>query len=416
VKESMELANGSRIGIATTTSTAGRGTAANLLFVDEADWIEPNLLNEFWASVYPIISSSTKSKIIMASTPRDTSGLFYKLYSGSLKNENNWNSMKITWDEVPGRTERWKRETISSLGDPDVFKREFECEFDDVGESIIASSYFEKLKARCSDAPFIYMDGRYKMWETPQADHLYAVGVDISEGVGKDYTVAQILDITDLRQITQVAQYSNNTITPSEFTSKLNEILQHWGNPVVLIERNNCGAQVVDNLRKDFLYENIVSYGARELGRTKVPLGIISHSNTKYDCISNQRYWINTLEAVQINDILTIEELRDFVRMPNGSWRAKSGKHDDKVMALSWCLMILSDKIVSRYFEVLAVDENNKPMKLRPFDYGVGGHTSPSSMYNNEKYGDISALPTLFGASQVDDDIAELRSQGWEYL
>lgn len=39
-KESMELANGSRIGITTTTGTAGRGSSANLLFIDEADWIE----------------------------------------------------------------------------------------------------------------------------------------------------------------------------------------------------------------------------------------------------------------------------------------------------------------------------------------------------------------------------------------
>lgn len=38
--ESMELANGSRIGITTTTGTAGRGSSANILFIDEADWIE----------------------------------------------------------------------------------------------------------------------------------------------------------------------------------------------------------------------------------------------------------------------------------------------------------------------------------------------------------------------------------------
>jgi hypothetical protein len=36
----MELQNGSKIGISTTTGTAGRGMSANLLFVDEADWIE----------------------------------------------------------------------------------------------------------------------------------------------------------------------------------------------------------------------------------------------------------------------------------------------------------------------------------------------------------------------------------------
>ncbi len=125
--ESMELANGSRIGITTTTGTAGRGTAANLLFIDEADWIEPNLLNEFWASVYPIISSSKKSKIIMASTPRDTSGIFYRLYDESVKGENNWAHMKVLWNEVPGRDEKWAKDTKSGMADPSLWKREFEC-------------------------------------------------------------------------------------------------------------------------------------------------------------------------------------------------------------------------------------------------------------------------------------------------
>jgi hypothetical protein len=38
--ESLELENGSRISITTTTGTAGRGSSANLLFVDEASFIE----------------------------------------------------------------------------------------------------------------------------------------------------------------------------------------------------------------------------------------------------------------------------------------------------------------------------------------------------------------------------------------
>ena len=416
-KESMELANGSRIGITTTTGTAGRGSSANLLFIDEADWIECvaaatkitlrrkntnttyqmtienaqaqvvhsefeiltdagwktyksihryddreactlvfddkstltcsidhelltasnvfikaidargkkiaskhnsskkvvsvtrlkdkislfdvidvdgskyltndvvshncNLLDDFWASVYPIISSSKKSKIIMASTPRDTSGLFYRLYDGSTKELNNWAHMKIIWSEVPGRDEKWARDTMSSLSDPTVFHREFECRFDEVGESAAPQAIFDRLKRRCSDPQYVYMDGTYRVWHLPQPDHIYVVGVDVAEGVGKDFTVAHVLDVTDLRQINQVAMYASNTVTPSEFTPKLHEILKQWGNPLLLSERNNCGAQVVDNLRKDFLYENIVSYGARELGRSKIPLGIISHSNTK---------------------------------------------------------------------------------------------------------------------------------------
>ena len=126
-KESMELANGSYIGIKTTTGTAGRGRTANLIFFDEIDWIDSGLLSEFWASVYPIISASKKAKIVMASTPRDTSGLFYKLYQSSLQPKSAWKAMKITWDQVPGRDEKWKQDTMQSLSDPSTFYREFEC-------------------------------------------------------------------------------------------------------------------------------------------------------------------------------------------------------------------------------------------------------------------------------------------------
>jgi hypothetical protein len=551
-KESMELANGSRIGITTTTGTAGRGSSANLLFIDEADWIECvaadtkitlrrkntntsyqmtiknaseqivfdefqilthtgwknfdsikhyyereactlkfddgttltcsvdhellttnnefikasssrgkkiattnaskkvagvvkmlekidlydvinvdggtyltndvvshncNLLDDFWASVYPIISSSKKSKIIMASTPRDTSGLFYRLYDGSTKQENNWAHMKIIWNEVPGRDEKWKRDTMSSLSDPTVFYREFECRFDETGESAAPQAIYEKLKRRCVEPQYVYMDGTYKVWHTPHPDHIYVVGVDVAEGVGKDYTVAHVLDVTDLRQINQVAMYACNTIAPTEFTPKLNEILRQWGNPLLLSERNNCGAQIVDNLRKDFGYENIVSYGARELGRTKIPLGIISHSNTKYDCIANKRYWINAVDAVQINDISTVEELKDFIRMPNGSWKARAGKHDDRVMALGWGLLILSDKIVHKHFEVVTLDENHKPQAIRPLDYGVKYFMNPTSMYVNERDGEhLDALPTMMGWGGQGADVDDLRSMGWEFL
>lgn len=378
-----------------------------------------NLLNSFWASVFPIISSSKKSKIIMASTPRDTSGLFYRLYQKSISNDedNVWRSMMVRWDDVPGRDEKWMRQTKAAMDDPTKWAVEFECEFEETGESAISNTIFEKMRRRCSDPQFIYMDGAYKLWDLPQSDRIYVAGVDVAEGVSKDFTVVNILDITDLRCINQVALYTSNTITPSEFTPKLHEILAQWGSPILLSERNNCGAQVVDNLRKDFNYENIVCHGARELGRSKIPLGIISHSNTKYDCVSNQRYWINTMDAVQINDIHTVDEFKDFIKYPNGAWKARPGKHDDRVMSISWALNILSDKIVNKYFEVVAQDENHKPLMLKPFDYGIKYFMNPNSMYVNEKDGVAGdALPVMFGGSSANPDMAELEEMGWRLL
>ena len=80
-KTSMKLANGSSIGISTTSSDAGRGDSCNVLILDELAFIPNNLVDSFWKSVYPIISSSKKSKIFVASTPNGSNNLFYNLYT-----------------------------------------------------------------------------------------------------------------------------------------------------------------------------------------------------------------------------------------------------------------------------------------------------------------------------------------------
>ena len=68
-KTSVTLANGTRIGISTTTGTAARGQSVNVLILDELAFIEPHLVDDFWKSVYPIVSSSKKSKIFIAASP-----------------------------------------------------------------------------------------------------------------------------------------------------------------------------------------------------------------------------------------------------------------------------------------------------------------------------------------------------------
>ena len=418
--EALELANGSRISITTTTGTAGRGSTANVLFIDEADWIEPNMLNEFWASVYPIISSSKKSKIIMASTPRDNSGLFYKLYDGSVKGTNDWVHMKVLWNEVPGRDEVWKRKTMGSLSDVNLWNREFECQFDEVGESALDIEMFDTMKKHTMEPMYVYENGSYLVWEKPNENHIYVAGVDISEGVGKDASVIQILDITDPQKIVQAAIYQNNKITPSEFTPKLREILQHWGDPFAMIERNNCGGQVVDNLKRDFNYDNIVNWGIdMVVNKKSTNLGIVSHTNTKYHAIMNQRYWINTVKSVQINDINTVMELKDFVRLRNNTWGAKHGMHDDRVMSLAWALMILHEKLADVYFDVVEKDEFNKPSVIKSIDYGIKNYFNPLSMYTNEKDGiGGDALPTFMGgyANSDNHDLEDLFNMGWTKL
>lgn len=375
------------------------------------------LLTSFWASVYPIISSSTKSKIILASTPRDTAGLFYRLYQKSISNdpENVWVSKVVKWDEVPGRDENWVRQTKAAMDDPTLFDREFNCVFAETGESAIDQSYFELLKSRCSAPEHILDDGDYKVWQLPSEDRIYVAGVDISEGVGQDASCIQILDITDPTNIIQAAQYYSTTISPFQFTPKLHEILQNWGNPLAMIERNNCGAQVVDNLKNVYNYENIVCYGQKEANRKNAQLGVISHTNTKSRGVTNMRYWVTTNKAVHFNDVETVNEIRTFQKGNNATWKAANGKRDDRVMSLVWALMILSEELVTKYFDIIEVDNYNKPLIIKPLDFGIKYYMNPTTIYTDKGDGG-NALPVIWGGYSGNADIDDLNNDGWQFL
>lgn len=420
-KTSMTLGNGSSIGISTTSSDAGRGESVNCVILDELAFIDNHLVEEFWKSVYPIISSSKKSKIFIASTPNGTGNLFHEIYVGAQDGKNGWKSERVDWWEIPGRDEAWKELTIRSIGSKEAFDQEYGNVFFQSGESSINDSVFDRLKVDCFDPKFVYDEGRYLLWSEPKQDSIYVAGVDVSEGVGEAASVVQIFDITDLKNIEQVAMYYDKHTSPYNFTSKLHEVLKHWGSPLALIERNNCGAQVVDQLKFTLGYENIVSYGTKAGTSEFKKVGISAHTNTKYKGVMNMRYWINELNAVRIRDLKTLQELRDFVRYTNGTWAAKPGAdlHDDRVMSLIWALVILENELAEKYFEILELDSNKKPLRIRALDFGIKYFVNPGSIYNNEKDGTgFKPLPIIIPTTEpeANSDMQELESQGWKRL
>jgi hypothetical protein len=57
------------------------------------------------------------------------------------------------------------------------------------------------------------------------------------------------------------------------------------------------------------------------------------------------------------------QELKTFVRYPNGTWKKKQGDNifDDRVMALVWGLFLLNDNVAERYYDIVEIDDNGKP-------------------------------------------------------
>jgi hypothetical protein len=123
-KGNVELENGSKIIAASTSSSAVRGGSFNVVFLDEFAFVPANIANEFFTSVYPVISSGTTTKIIIVSTPNGMN-LFYKLWMDAIGKKNGYKTFQIHWSMVPGRDEAWKEETIKNTSE-EQFRQEFE--------------------------------------------------------------------------------------------------------------------------------------------------------------------------------------------------------------------------------------------------------------------------------------------------
>jgi hypothetical protein len=129
----------------------------------------------------------------------------------------------------------------------------------------------------------------------------------------------------------------------------------------------------------------------------------------------NQRYWVNIMRSVQINDVNTVIELKDFIKQKNGTWAAKHGSHDDRVMSMAWALMILHEEIAPVYFDIIEKNENSKPIAIKSMDYGIKYFVNPDSIWTNEKNGiGGDALPTIINSSFSNNpEMDDLVLQGW---
>ena len=101
-KGSVEFENGCKIIAAATSSSAIRGKSVSFLYIDETAFVEN--WDEFFASVFPTISSGKTTKILFTSTPNGLNH-FYKTCEGAKENRNGYSYIEVPWQRVPGRDE-----------------------------------------------------------------------------------------------------------------------------------------------------------------------------------------------------------------------------------------------------------------------------------------------------------------------
>lgn len=369
------LSNGSRILTSATSADAIRGLTIDVLLLDEFAIIPPKIAAEFWAAVTPALatrfSNNKNAKLIVSSTPKGVGNKFHELVSKSKQNKNDFKVEEAMWYDFPGRDEAWKKAEMSTLG-YDMFTQEYECQFLNNSGSPFEPSMFDKFDSEMKEPINILEEGNYLIWEKPDPNRIYVMGVDTSEGTGQDFSVIQIFDITDLSEIVQVARYSTNRMDTTSWASKVYEIAKQWYSPIVLIERNGPGTTPCDKFFNEWNYPRFLNYGTSVSGSLRTDRrfqpGIISQLYLKGIAVGNMKYYIHDKRCVKLYDKETITELRTFARRktPSGNykWCAQSGFHDDHVMAMAWALFILHERVINTWLIVKEKNTDGTPLKI----------------------------------------------------
>ena len=403
-KGSLELENGSKILAASTSASAVRGGSYNVIFLDEFAFIPNHIAEQFFASVYPTISSGKSTKVIIVSTPHGMNH-FYRMWHDAERDANEYVPTDVHWSEVPGRDDKWKQQTIANTSEAQ-FKVEFECEFLGSVDTLIAPS---KLRNFVYENP-VKSNAGLDLYEDPEKNHDYVMTVDVARGVGSDYSAFVVFDITTFPHRI-VAKYRNNEIKPMLFPNVIYDIAKEYNNAFILCEVNDIGDQVASILQFDLEYQNLLMCSMR--GRAgqivgqgfsgkKTQLGLKMSKTVKKVGSLNLKTLIESDKLI-FKDYEIISELTTFIQKHN-SFEAEEGCNDD----LAMCLVIYAWLVAQDYFKELTDQDVRKRLyeeqknqieqDMAPFGFINDGLDSESFVDNDgnrwfaDEYGDRSYM------------------------
>ena len=403
-KGSLELENGSKISANSTSSSAVRGGSYNVIFLDEFAFIPNHIADDFFASVYPTISSGQSTKVIIVSTPRGMNH-FYRMWHDAERGKNEYVPTEVHWSEVPGRDEAWKEQTIANTSEQQ-FKVEFECEFLGSVNTLINPA---KLKNLVYENP-ITRNAGLDIHERPIKNHQYLITVDVARGMGNDYSAFIVFDITNF-PYNIVAKYKNNEVKPMLFPSIIHDVAKGYNGAFVLVEVNDIGDQVASIIHYDPEYDNLLMASMR--GRAgqvvgtgfsgkKTQLGVRTTSAVKNLGCSNLKTLLED-EKILVKDYEIISELTTFSQKHN-SFEAEEGCNDD----LAMCLVIFAWLVAQDYFKEMTDNDIRKRLyeeqrnqieqDMAPFGFIQDGLDETSfvdssgDLWKVDEYGDRSYM------------------------
>ena len=363
--------NGCRVVGQNTTKRTGISFTIHLLFLDEFAHVDPAFINPFYENLYPTLSSSKISRIIITSTPNGMNK-FFDIYTAAESGENDYGAFRVDWWEVPGRDDNWYRQELKNLGSIEAFNRQYGNSFLDENELLLSSDtlkFLEKSKIKFVHHDFSILDDyeidyRNLLWdprfdiETIRDDNRYYLfSIDISEGAGgedPDFSVINIFKLQPLPRkwiektnstnvydyfgLRQIGRLHDKTLTVGQL-AQIAYLLTHHVFDIehvkILIEWNLFGSELMKDMStcfpviNDFDESAVLRFKHRK--EAKVPeYGLKVKNDNKVIFCQNFKL-LTAKHRIEIVDKDTVLEAKTFGKVKN-SFKAQVG-HDDLMMS-----------------------------------------------------------------------------------
>lgn len=308
----------------------------------------------FWAdgreSLAVVLATVHDGQVVIETTSNAPGDYFHQLCLNAP--ENGWHLVFIPWHEhaayravppadyVPTAEEQalaarhdldieqlyWRHAKILAIGSESKFRREYPAVLDDCfipsDGSYISTDALDDIRA----LDFPLSD---RVYEEPHAQDAYAMGVDVSGGVGLDYST---ISITSASTLQPVYQWRSNSASPVQVAEKALMIAEKYNRARILVESNNHG-HVVDLRLQQLGYNN--------LWRDSNGKPWVTTVKSKLDAMDGLREHIEN-GIITALDRATLAELR-ALQVKNVTPEAPAGLHDDLAISLALSYRCLRD-------------------------------------------------------------------------
>ena len=214
------------------------------------------------------------------------------------------------------------------------------CEFLGSTYTVIDATVLSVLFEKCLTIRPIKEDlgGSLKIYELPEKDAKYIIGVDPSKGTGKHDACLQVIKIVSLTptiKAKQVAVFASSEKDSYSMAQIVNRLSKYYNNAIIACEGNGEGAALVTHLWHTFQNPGLFN----EPG--KAGLGIFASLGTKSTAVTMMKRLIENF-FLELVDIETINQLATYIEDDGGKTHGQGTQPDDLISALYWACFIFA--------------------------------------------------------------------------